>query len=77
MLSQYGMRPILMAAWHGHKDAVQVLVNAGACTNSVNKVRILHITYLPYSIYIDRFLVKCFPSLVNSRIIFIFKLFDN
>lgn len=34
------MRPLLMSAWHGHKDAVQVLVNAGASTNSVNKVSI-------------------------------------
>lgn len=32
------MRPILMAAWHGHRDAVQLLINTGACTNSTNKV---------------------------------------
>lgn len=32
------MRPILMAAWHGHKEAVETLVNAGAQTDVVNKV---------------------------------------
>ena len=35
---QYGMRPILMAAWHGHKDAVQMLINCGANVAAVNKV---------------------------------------
>lgn len=37
---QYGMRPILMAAWHGHTDAVQMLINYGASVNTINKVRI-------------------------------------
>lgn len=32
------MRPILMAAWHGHTDAVQMLINYGASVNTVNKV---------------------------------------
>jgi len=36
---QYGMRPILMAAWHGHTDAVQMLINYGASVNTINKVR--------------------------------------
>jgi len=35
---QYGMRPILMAAWHGHTDAVQMLINYGASVNTINKV---------------------------------------
>lgn len=35
---QYGMRPLLMAAWHGHRDAAQLLINTGACTNAINKV---------------------------------------
>lgn len=37
-LFQYGMRPILMAAWHGHTDAVQMLINYGASVNTINKV---------------------------------------
>lgn len=32
------MRPILMAAWHGHTDAVQMLINYGASVNTINKV---------------------------------------
>lgn len=35
------MRPILMAAWHGHTDAVQMLINYGASVNTINKVRTL------------------------------------
>lgn len=35
------MRPILMAAWHGHTDAVQMLINYGASVNTINKVSIL------------------------------------
>ncbi|XP_049791659.1 ankyrin repeat and death domain-containing protein 1A-like isoform X4 [Schistocerca nitens] len=34
---KYGMRPILMAAWHGHRDAVQMLINCGASLVAVNK----------------------------------------
>lgn len=26
-----------MAAWHGHRDAVQLLINTGACSNAINK----------------------------------------
>lgn len=32
------MRPLLMAAWHGHLNAVQALVKAGACLAATNKV---------------------------------------
>jgi ankyrin repeat protein len=35
---KYGMRPLLMACWHGHRDAVQLLINTGACSNATNKV---------------------------------------
>jgi ankyrin repeat protein len=35
---KYGMSPILMAAWHGHKDAVQLLIKCGANALVVNKV---------------------------------------
>lgn len=38
---KYGMRPILMAAWHGHKDAVEMLINCGASVMAVNKVTML------------------------------------
>ncbi|CAH2242403.1 jg12984 [Pararge aegeria aegeria] len=34
---QFGMRPLLMAAWHGHLAAVQTLVKAGACLAATNK----------------------------------------
>lgn len=27
-----------MAAWHGHRDAVQLLINTGACLSATNKV---------------------------------------
>ena len=27
-----------MACWHGHREAVQLLINTGACSNAVNKV---------------------------------------
>lgn len=32
------MRPLLMAAWHGHLEAVKTLVGAGACLAATNKV---------------------------------------
>ncbi|XP_052131718.1 myotrophin-like [Frankliniella occidentalis] len=35
---KYGMRPLLMAAWHGHSDAAKMLINCGASVNAVNKV---------------------------------------
>lgn len=38
-LLQYGMRPLLMAAWHGHTDAVRLLINCGASVVATNKVR--------------------------------------
>lgn len=33
------MRPLLMAAWHGHYEAMKLLLDLGACVKSVNKVR--------------------------------------
>lgn len=30
-----------MAAWHGHREAVQLLINHGADVSAVNKVSIL------------------------------------
>lgn len=39
LLCQYGMRPVLWAAWFGHLDVLRLLVNAGACKYSTNKVR--------------------------------------
>lgn len=38
------MRPLLMASWHGHRDAVQLLINTGASSNATNKVT-TNITY--------------------------------
>lgn len=35
---RYGMRALLMAAWHGHRDAVEMLINCGASVLAVNKV---------------------------------------
>lgn len=35
---KYGMRPLHMAAQHGHRDAVKMLINAGANVSAVNKV---------------------------------------
>ncbi|KAJ8884504.1 hypothetical protein PR048_016361 [Dryococelus australis] len=32
------MRPLMMAAWHGHKDAVEMLINCGANVAAVNKI---------------------------------------
>ncbi|XP_024085690.1 ankyrin repeat and death domain-containing protein 1A-like, partial [Cimex lectularius] len=31
------MRPLLMAAWHGNRDAVELLINSGAKVTAVNK----------------------------------------
>jgi len=42
---RYGMRALLMAAWHGHRDAVEMLINAGASVLAVNKV-LSHKTFL-------------------------------
>ena len=33
------MRPLHMAAWYGHQDAVKMLINAGADVLALNKVR--------------------------------------
>ena len=33
------MRPLHMAAWYGHQEAVRMLINAGASVAAVNKVR--------------------------------------
>lgn len=49
---QYGMRPILMAAWHGHTDAVQMLINYGASVNTINKV-ILNNSYGNNTYHVD------------------------
>ena len=35
---QYGMSAILWAAWFGHKEAVRLMVNAGANIHSKNRV---------------------------------------
>lgn len=35
---RYGMRALLMAAWHGHRDAVEMLINCGANVLAANKV---------------------------------------
>lgn len=35
-----------MAAWQGHRDAVQLLINHGADVNAVNKVRVYQFIYL-------------------------------
>ncbi|XP_076179940.1 uncharacterized protein LOC143153061 isoform X6 [Ptiloglossa arizonensis] len=34
---KFGMRPLHMAAWYGHRDAVKMLINAGANVSAVNK----------------------------------------
>ncbi|KAL1117602.1 hypothetical protein AAG570_003917 [Ranatra chinensis] len=34
---KYGMRPLLMAAWHGHRDAVRLLITCGANVHAVNR----------------------------------------
>lgn len=61
---QYGMRPILMAAWHGHTDAVQMLINYGASVNTINKVsfnnnilklKIDNLLYILFYFYFIRF----------------------
>jgi hypothetical protein len=39
-----------MAAWHGHKDAVQMLINCGANVVAVNKVRGTSINHLVYKV---------------------------
>lgn len=44
---KYGMSPILMAAWHGHKDAVQLLIKCGANALVVNKVSTRFYSNLP------------------------------
>ena len=36
---KFGMRPLHMAARYGHRDAVKMLINAGASVSAVNKVR--------------------------------------
>ncbi len=35
------MRPILMAAWQGHREAVQLLISHGADVSAVNKVSVI------------------------------------
>lgn len=48
---KYGMRPILMAAWHGHKDAVEMLINCGASVMAVNKVKFFLFATI-YDVYV-------------------------
>jgi len=35
---QYGMRPVLWAAWFGHLEALKLLINSGATAKCSNKV---------------------------------------
>ncbi|UYV64379.1 ANKRD7 [Cordylochernes scorpioides] len=42
---KYGMKPVLMAAWFGHREAVQMLVENGASCRSVNRVSLSDRTF--------------------------------
>lgn len=37
---RFGMRPLMIAAYSGHLDLVQMLINNGADVTAVNKVRL-------------------------------------
>lgn len=64
-----------MAAWHGHREAVQLLISHGADVSAINKVSYL---FLIFFFFISTGnLLKCFSKLLHVYINYNFSKFSK
>lgn len=64
------MRPLLMAAWYGHLDAVKMLITAGAEVSAISKVenKSEKKFFFPYYFIAESILLHSFAAIFSSSL---------